>query len=58
MRDVDEEGWTGTVLVEPLTALAGGIVGGAIIATIAWRYAWRGVESIARAHTTTGKALA
>lgn len=39
---------------EPLTALAGGILGGAIIATIAWRYAWRAVEAIARAHTTEG----
>jgi hypothetical protein len=35
------------VTFEPLTALAGGIVGGAIIAFIAWRHAWRAVEHIA-----------
>lgn len=39
---------------EPLTALAGGILGGAIITTIAWRYTWRAVEHIARTTTTTG----
>ena len=35
-----EEGWAGTILVEPLTALAGGILGGALAVAVAWRYAW------------------
>ena len=37
-----EEGWAGTVLVEPLTALAGGILGGLVVGALAWRAAWRG----------------
>jgi len=35
------------VPVEPLTALAGGLIGGALVATLAWRHIWR------IAHTTT-----
>lgn len=38
--DLEEEGLVGTVLVEPLTALAGGIIGGALVACTAWRLAW------------------
>lgn len=37
----DEEGWAGTFLVEPLTALAGGLLGGAIALSVAWHLAWR-----------------
>lgn len=40
-RSLDEEGWVGTFLVEPLTALAGGLLGGAIALTVAWHLAWR-----------------
>ena len=36
-----EGGWAGTVLIEPLTALAGGIIGGTAIAVLAWRATWR-----------------
>jgi hypothetical protein len=36
-----EEGWAGTILVEPLTALAGGILGGTLVTALAWRLAWR-----------------
>lgn len=35
---------------EPLTALAGGILAGAIVTVIAWRRLWRQVEQ--QAHTT------
>lgn len=38
--DDDEEGWTGTMLVEPLAAVAGGIVGGALVAVLVWRALW------------------
>lgn len=41
-EDLDD-GWAGTILVEPLTALAGGILGGLVIGTLAWRALWRGV---------------
>lgn len=40
-RRLAEEGWVGTFLVEPLTALAGGIIGGVTVAAVAWRLAWR-----------------
>lgn len=36
------------VAFEPLTALAGGILGGAVVAVVVYRYAWRAVEQIAR----------
>lgn len=39
--DLEEEGLVGTILVEPLTALAGGIIGGALVSACAWRLAWR-----------------
>lgn len=39
-----EEGWAGTFLVEPLTALAGGLLGGALVTVVAWRLAWREAE--------------
>jgi hypothetical protein len=39
--DDDDDGWAGTVLVEPLTALAGGIAGGIIVAVYVWRHVWR-----------------
>lgn len=44
MDDIDEDGWAGTVLVEPLTAIAGGLVGGIIVGVIAWRAVWRAIE--------------
>ena len=37
---LDEEGLAGTILIEPLTALAGGILGGVTVTVIAWRLAW------------------
>lgn len=40
-RRLEEEGLVGTILVEPLTALAGGIVGGVAVSVVAWRLAWR-----------------
>lgn len=39
-----EQGWAGTVLVEPLTALAGGLIGGALVALAALA----GVRNLAR----------
>lgn len=36
-----EQGWAGTFLIEPLTALAGGILGGVAVSALAWRLAWR-----------------
>lgn len=39
-EDLDD-GWAGTILVEPLTALAGGILGGTLVTALAWRLAWR-----------------
>lgn len=36
-----EEGWAGTFLVEPLTALAGGLLGGTLIGLAVWRAMWR-----------------
>lgn len=36
-----DEGWAGTFIVEPLTALAGGILGGVAVSVVAWRLAWR-----------------
>lgn len=46
MRDVDDDddGWGGTILVEPLTALAGGLVGGIIVSVIAWRSIGRALD--------------
>lgn len=38
--EADEEGWAGTILIEPLTALAGGILGGVAVSVVAWRLAW------------------
>lgn len=40
-RRLEEEGLVGTILVEPLTALAGGILGGVTVSVVAWRLAWR-----------------
>lgn len=40
-RRLDEEGLVGTILVEPLTALAGGILGGILVGVVGWRAAWR-----------------
>lgn len=40
-RRLAEEGWAGTVLIEPLTALAGGILGGILVGVVGWRAAWR-----------------
>lgn len=37
----DEEGWAGTILIDPLTALFGGILGGLTVTALAWRLAWR-----------------
>lgn len=37
-----DDGWAGTILVEPLTALAGGILGGVLVGALAWRHAWKG----------------
>lgn len=31
----EDDGWAGTILVEPLTALAGGILGGVMVAVTA-----------------------
>lgn len=31
----EDDGWAGTLLVEPLTALAGGILGGVLVAAVA-----------------------
>jgi len=45
--DADDElegGWAGTILIEPLTALAGGLLGGALVTAVAWRLAWREAE--------------
>lgn len=42
-EDLDD-GWAGTILVEPLTALAGGLLGGVIVTAVAWRLAWREAE--------------
>ena len=39
-RRLEEEGLAGTILVEPLTALAGGILGGVAVSVVAWRLAW------------------
>lgn len=36
-----DDGWAGTILIEPLTALAGGIIGGALVGALAWRNAGR-----------------
>lgn len=36
-----DEGWGRSIIVEPLTALAGGIVGGTLVAALAWRTMWR-----------------
>jgi hypothetical protein len=33
----DDDEWRGAFLVEPLTALAGGLAGGIIVSVIAWR---------------------
>lgn len=39
---LDEDGLTGPgILIEPLTALAGGLLGGITITLLAWRLAWR-----------------
>lgn len=38
--DLEEQGWAGTFLVEPLTALAGGVLGGMAVSVVAWRLAW------------------
>jgi len=35
-----DDGWAGTILVEPLTALAGGIIGGVLVGALAWRHLW------------------
>jgi len=40
-QDLEQEDWDRSVLVEPLTALAGGLLGGALVMTLAWRAAWR-----------------
>lgn len=37
----EDDGWAGTILVEPLTALAGGVLGGVLVSVVAWRLAWR-----------------
>lgn len=48
----DEElGLAGTILIEPLTALAGGIMGGLTVAVLAWRLAWRRSATTATART-------
>lgn len=39
--ELDEDGWAGTILVEPLSALAGGILGGVLVGAVGWRLAWR-----------------
>lgn len=39
--ETEDDGWAGTIIVEPLTALAGGILGGALVSLVAWRLAWR-----------------
>lgn len=52
---VDEEGWAGTFLVEPLLALAGGIIGGALVAAVVARALWVTVRSSGQqstAHTS------
>lgn len=40
----EEDGWAGAILVEPLTALAGGIIGGVTVAVIAWRIAMKAMQ--------------
>lgn len=39
--ELEEDGWADTILVEPLTALAGGIIGGVLVSAVGWRLAWR-----------------
>jgi hypothetical protein len=51
-EDLLEEGWAGTFLVEPLSAVAGGILGGALVTALGWRLAWRAAE---RRHTHTAR---
>lgn len=43
--EAEDDGWASTILVEPLTALAGGILGGVAVSVIAWRLAWRAGSS-------------
>ena len=38
--EAEDDGWAHTILVEPLTALAGGILGGVAVSVVAWRLAW------------------
>lgn len=39
-----EEGTVATLLVNPVLAVAGGLIGGAITTALLWRAAWREAE--------------
>lgn len=39
--DHEDDGFVGTVLFEPLTALAGGLIGGVTVTIVAWQLAFR-----------------
>jgi hypothetical protein len=40
--DEDEQGWVGTVLIEPLSVVAGAVLAGALVTYVCWRAMWAG----------------